>query len=150
MLVNPAGMMGKNTFPKHLFKYYSELFRDFKSSLQGEVSPVSVGREYKEIVKYFLSNPSLSIKEAVAISQADIIQTLKELKDYGIGVSVIAAVDDKIIPMEKIQEKVYSDIVDGFYSVKGSHNSILLQSKEYIGVVDHALGALEAKGNIIE
>ncbi|OHA78639.1 MAG: hypothetical protein A2V96_02975 [Candidatus Yonathbacteria bacterium RBG_16_43_6] len=146
VFINPAGMIGENTFPKHIFKFYTEVFQDFKASLRGKGVFKSVLIEYKEIAKYFLSNPALSLREAVAISQADILQMISELKQHNIGVSVISGVDDKIIPMDKLQEKVSSNSINGFYSVKGGHNEILFQPIKYMGAVDTALDALEKRG----
>ena len=70
---------------------------------------------------------------------------LRDLHQKGIGISVIHGVDDPVFPMDKMQEIVKADQIDGFYSVKGDHNEIYVHPEKYIPLVDEALQSLENK-----
>jgi hypothetical protein len=47
---------------------------------------------------------------------------------------------------EKIIPELTSKHVDGFYSMRGSHDSYYYKPEKFAMVVDQALDALEAKG----
>ncbi len=79
------------------------------------------------------------------MANTDLRDMLSSIKEKGIGVSVIAAVDDGAFPMDKMQETLGLEHLDGFYSVKGTHNSYLLDPKPYSLLVDNALDDLEIK-----
>jgi hypothetical protein len=86
-----------------------------------------------------------AVKQVFAMSDSDIRGMLEKLKKQGAGISVIHAVDDKAFPMERMQEMVNTDQVDGFYSIKGTHNEILLNHKRCSELADQALSDLEKK-----
>ncbi|MBI3630949.1 MAG: hypothetical protein HY221_01260 [Candidatus Sungbacteria bacterium] len=46
--------------------------------------------------------------------------------------------------MERVQEQTTKEMVDGFYSVNGTHNELYLHPEKYTALVDNALDALEA------
>jgi len=60
-------------------------------------------------------------------------------------ISIIHGVDDKFFPMERVQKMTTSKIVDGFYSVKGTHNEILLHQETHTKLIGQVLDALEKK-----
>ena len=47
--------------------------------------------------------------------------------------------------MERVQKMTTSKIVDGFYSVKGTHNEILLHQETHTKLIGQVLDALEKK-----
>ena len=74
-----------------------------------------------ELLKYLAKNPVRGIKEAVDSSNSQIHDVLRYLHEKGVGIVVIASVDDPVFPMERIQEIAKSDMLDGFLSVRGGH-----------------------------
>ncbi len=145
ILVDPASMIGKDN-PKRLTGDFSMdfLHQAIRGIKDGEARK-AIFRLTKESVKAIAKNPMQAIKEVLAISNTDIRATLEKLKEKGIGISVIHAVDDKAFPMERMQKAVNIQQIDGFYSIKGTHNEILLNHKEVSRLVDQALVALEQK-----
>jgi hypothetical protein len=94
------------------------------------------------------------IESVLAISTADVREMLKEIRAHGIGVSVIATTDDKFFPIEKLAGTVENgevvpeltaEDVDGFYSLRGSHDTYFYQPEKFAAVVDSAFDALDAK-----
>ena len=140
----PAGIMGKDSFPKLLGRFNAESIKTALGAITKPETRKPVLVQLTELLKY-IKNVPLSVREAIAISQADILQMMEDLKKMGIGISVIHGVDDKIFPMEKVQKNISKQHTDGFYSVKGGHHEIFLHPEKYMGVVEKALTALEKK-----
>jgi len=156
VLVAPAGMIGKDSFLNLTGRFAKEIVREnaqaiFDSQKRRRLTAMST-----ELLKYISQNVALAAKETTAISRADIYQLLEELKEKGIGISVICGVDDEVFPMDKIQKQVAenitagksaSDFLDGFYSVKGHHQELILNPEKYAGAAEAAISALENKYN---
>jgi pimeloyl-ACP methyl ester carboxylesterase len=142
VLVEPAGLIGEDNFFDLLKRFLADVREQMKQDKirpkAQNPSPLSVG------IKSVLSDISESYEEVKAISRSDITPALKKLHELGIGVSIIHAVEDKIFPMEKIQQMIKADMIDGFYSVQGPHNSIMLY-RPFGQVAEEALTALENK-----
>ena len=173
VLVNPAGIIGRDS-PWRLGKGFIE-----DSKVEAARRAHKTDRDAtdpKQFLKDILAKPGRAFQEALAISQSDIRDMLRYLKEKGIGVSIIHAADDRGFPMERVQverrpnesEKEYQDrvekvrrgdvatagesrgninttMVDGFYSVEGSHNELIQRPDLYTKLVEHALTAMEKK-----
>lgn len=158
VIVDPAGIVGKDSS--------EELKGRFKDQVTDNLAVLSDGKDpngtislstvenqvtaKKEFFKYLLKNPlraQSEIKGMTAVKLEELILELK--KSSNIGISIIHGVDDKTFPMEMVQRgaknRGLSKGIDGFYSVKGGHNELYLNPDKYVGVVDMALTALEAK-----
>ena len=141
VLVEPAGLQGKDNALSLLFRFLEDMKEDARQS-----------KDFKKVkfpspnvgVHSVLSDVVASAKELHAISKVDISQVLEKIRESGVKVSIIHAVDDKLFPMERIQEKTTAKMVDGFYSIKGTHNNIY--GYEPFGrAAEAALTALENK-----
>ncbi|HAV11640.1 MAG TPA: hypothetical protein DCX32_03825 [Candidatus Moranbacteria bacterium] len=142
--VSPAGMVGKRSTFVHSYKFFSEVRKVAGDMLVGKNDWKKTVPIIKDMGVHAARNPLMSVRESDAIAKADILQAMKRLKESGIGISVISGVDDLVFPMDQVQEKVTSDVSDGFYSVKGGHLEIALQPEKFMGAID---GALEAQEN---
>ncbi len=145
VLVGPGGLIGPDKFPKLVGRFSLNVIRSAVRAWQEPDSREAIVRDGNETGKYILKNIPRAWKEAVAISESDIHEALKELHEQGIGVAIIHGVDDPVFPMDKIQEVVKKDQIDGFYSVKGDHNEIWIHPEKYVALADQALDALEKK-----
>ena len=146
IFVDPAGLIGKDNFLSLAKRFNKEILNTFINEFINKSSgykKVSLG----EIIKYTkgLTDPIKAIEEAEAISKTDIINMLKEIKNKGIGVAVLSAADDKIFPMDKIQKNLNSNMVDGFYSLRGGHNEIIFRPVEYSALINDIFKKLEDK-----
>lgn len=145
VLVNPGGMIGEDS-PRQLVKRTAE-------ETLAEASATISDKEKREHAATILRigtesaarNPAQSLREMRAIAGTQIHELLRGLKERGVRISIIHSVDDKIFPMERVQEIAREDQLDGFYSVKGTHNIFALEPREYTELVDQALSALETK-----
>ena len=150
VLVDPAGMVGEDTKGRlvkgaaldiglQTARIYKKLltregFEAFKQS----------NTAAKALVEVFAQNPRHTIESIGVIAETQIHEILKTLKELGIKISIVHGVDDKFFPMEKVQQQTTTEMVDGFYSVKGTHNQLYLHPEQYTFLVDTALDALEA------
>ena len=150
VLVDPAGMVGEDTKGRlvkgaaldiglQTARIYKKLltregFEAFKQS----------NTAAKALVEVFAQNPQHTIESIGVIAETQIHEILKTLKELGIKISIVHGVDDKFFPMEKVQQQTTTEMVDGFYSVKGTHNQLYLHPEQYTFLVDTALDALEA------
>lgn len=94
---------------------------------------------------YLKANPVRAVKELWAISQAQIEDMLRYLRDKSIKVVVVGAVDDTMFPMDKMQQNTQADFVDGFVSVRGGHMQIQVHPEVYMSAVESMLPQPEKK-----
>ncbi|PIR83013.1 hypothetical protein COU19_02500 [Candidatus Kaiserbacteria bacterium CG10_big_fil_rev_8_21_14_0_10_56_12] len=142
VLVSPAGLIGEDTFFQILHRTIADITLEQK--LGKDMQKVEYPSPGSEGATSILSNIPASIKEIQAIAHSDITGVLKYLKEKGVLVSIIHAVDDKLFPMERVQEMTKADMITGFYSVKGTHN--MIYNYEPFGrAAEAALSALEDK-----
>lgn len=143
VLYNPAGIIGKDTLPRLV-----------KGALANPGHPQSISEipvtetETKrlklaadEARKYVIKNPSRGLEEIMAISQAQIEDMLRYLREKGIKIIIVGAVDDTYFPMERMQKNKnvkYLDTVDGFLSVTGAHDQLKVDDR-YISAIESML-----------
>lgn len=147
IFVNVGGLIGPDKFPK-LAGRFSMNFIQEALLLGKEPNPdreVHIGKTLLETTKYILKNPLRALRESVAISESEINGMLENLHDSGVGVVVVNGVDDPVFPMEKMQEVVKREQVDGFLSVEGGHNEIFANPEKFIPAIDNLLDTVEKK-----
>lgn len=146
IFVSPAGMIGRDTLAR--------LTRDFTSDIIGQTvkglfrEPRRLGkisRSFWEATKAVLDDPKKTWEEIKSMVNYQIPDLLAELKKQGHGISIIHGVSDKTFPMDRVQKLTNRGIVDGFVSVKGSHNEMYLKPHPFTEWVDHLLDAMEKK-----
>ncbi|HEX9503696.1 MAG TPA: hypothetical protein VF974_05240 [Patescibacteria group bacterium] len=142
VLVEPAGLIGEDNFFSLVIRFLKDMKEEkaqAKHFKRAEFpSPASVG------IKSVLSDIPGSAREVQAIAKSDITKFLEEIHKSGVGISIIHGVDDKLFPMDKVQKMTKEKMIDGFYSVKGSHN--MIYSYEPFGrLAETALTDLEKK-----
>ncbi|MBU6431317.1 hypothetical protein KGQ29_02995, partial [Patescibacteria group bacterium] len=150
VLVDPAGMIGKDNLPRLASGFSIDLIKQIISEMTKEkpTKDQTTGGGPLDALKaanVLIKSPLQAIRSVFAIANSDIRNMLKSIKEKGIGISVIHPVDDRAFPMEKMQEALGVEHLDGFYSVKGSHNSYFLDPKPYTLLIDNALDDLEKK-----
>lgn len=139
VLANPAGIIGHDTFPRLLERFSSAHIKMRISALLGEERPGRL-RAQKETIKEFAKNPVRSLKEAIALSGADTVGLIQELRGMGIKIAVMANVDDPVFPMARMQETLQKNQLDGFLSLRGDHYDINVDAPRYTKA---ALGLLD-------
>lgn len=147
VLVDPSGIIGKDNLAHLSVRFTKDFLRQRKRIEKEEELAGAVKNLLRRSQLPLLKSPRRALGEVTAISQADIRHLLENLKQKGIGISIIHAVDDQAFPMERVQQMVNTKQVDGFYSVQGTHNEILLHPEKYSKLVDQALDALEHKSD---
>jgi pimeloyl-ACP methyl ester carboxylesterase len=148
VLFTPAGLIGKDSFGR-LLKGFSQKNKPAKS-LEGRLDIDASAFEKTaaaEAMKYIKKNPLRALREAIGISQSETHELLRYLHEKGIGIVVMASVDDPVFPMDKMQKIVKDDMLDGFVSVGGKHGVIGEPSGRYVRVAEKMLTALEEKQN---
>lgn len=150
VLVNPAGLTGKDTIPKLVGRFAKKNWQNFVWNMTDKDARRTVVRGQTEGAKYIAQNPRRAYQEVRAISQSEIQGMLHDLHDEGIGIAVIHGVDDAGFPMDRMQKVVKSEarsdgFVDGFLSVKGGHDDLYIHPNKYTGAAEKMLTALEKK-----
>ncbi|OGY48953.1 MAG: hypothetical protein A3B89_04565 [Candidatus Buchananbacteria bacterium RIFCSPHIGHO2_02_FULL_40_13] len=154
VFVDPAGMIGQDSFFDLAYRFA------IKEGRQSKLPPLMM---LKAMMEYVGQNPAMSFKEVKQMSQADIYEVLKYLKKQGLGLAFVFGVDDVVFPMDRVQ-KTYSqkreaeeigsfkDILDGFYSISGTHGEFIghgemLEPQVLPKAVGKILSALEKKSS---
>lgn len=102
------------------------------------------------VAKYIAANPARTIAEAQAIAKADIFKSIENLRELGMGISIIHGVNDPLEPMTATfrgaKEKGTEGHMptDGYYSVRYGHNT-LARDTRYVDAALDALKGLEYK-----
>lgn len=152
ILVDHAGMVGEDTAGRlvtgaaldiglQMTRIYQKLLtkEGFKAFRQSNTAA-------KALAGVLTANPRRTVESVGVIAQTQIDEILKTLTELGIKISIIHAVDDNFFPMNRVQKQTTKNMVNGFYSVKGTHNQLYLHPDQYTALVDQALDALEALG----
>lgn len=145
VFVNPAGIIGKDSFlglaKRFVIDNGLQNLKIMKENPQWKDKLKDVQKSFKE---FLFANPKLALQGVNTLSGADIFEQLKEIKNNGIKVSFICSVDDKVFEMDKIQELIKEEHLDGFYSIKGAHSNVKFDEKVQ-GAILEALETLEKK-----
>lgn len=149
VLIDPAGLIDDETTPRLATSFCLDIVQGAlnkeklpRPNIERSVQPGSPTDLFGAL-KNMAGNPMHSLKEVLAMRDADIRFILEDLKAQGKHISIIQGARDTIFPMERMQRVVNTTQVDGFYSVYGAHNEINLNPEAYIHVIDVALDALE-------
>jgi hypothetical protein len=106
---NPAALIGKDEPLKLIARNTRKDARNVLETIKGNIGIKTEGRALKEGLKYILKNLIRSLGEVREISQSQLEDTLKDLHDQGMGIAVMAGVDDRTFTMDRIQKIVKSD-----------------------------------------
>ena len=146
VLVSPAGLTGKDSFSRLASGFFHDIAGQTVKALLHEPNHLGkIGTAFWEAMKAIASDPKKTWEEVMAMVNYQIPELLAELKQQGHGISIIHGAQDKAFPMERVQQMVNSGLVDGFISVKGSHNELYLNPQPITEWVDHLLDAMEKK-----
>lgn len=141
VFVEPVGLIGYDRLRNLIGRWGKMVAKDTGHFIR-DSRKKNMSRAFTEAAKYAFSNPIRTFAEAGVISASDIYKSLSKLKENGIGVSVIHAVDDTLFPMEKVmktaKEKGGMNTI-GFYSVKGDHREISVHPEKYAALAVNAL-----------
>ncbi len=163
VLYAPAGLIGEDTFGR-LMKGFSQ---QDANKLDLDTLPVPEGLSEEEAEQYkisrkeaqkkveglisgfikYLKNPIRSLNEAKDISKSQIHDLLRFLhEEKGIKIAVMAGTEDPVFPMDRIQETVKEDMLDGFLSLRGGHGEIGDNPELYMTAAADLLVKLKNKG----
>lgn len=155
LFVNPAGVHQPDGAVTLLGRSLNELGRSTLHELSGIANdkitaplPPTIPRMsnvFSVTLRSIIENPKLIWNSFEAGGTMDISPLLKELRAKGHRVSIIHGVDDEMLPMDRVQDFVTPDMVDGFYSVKGGHTELFAHPEKFNTIIDEALDALEKK-----
>ena len=134
ILVNPAGLHGKDSFINLAGRFSKEAVK-----LLRQYSQIEARVAIAETVKYILSNVQKAIREGQEIATAHLDDVIKDIVSRGIKVHIVGAVNDSVFPPDKLQKVAAPMSPNGFYSVIGSHNDIYLKPEQFVKIVENAL-----------
>lgn len=153
VLVEPAGLIDEDSFGRLSVDFPLDLVQEAinaeklpRPKIDRSVKPGSPADLFGAL-KNIAGSPIQSLKEVLAIKDADIRNILETLKSKGIHISVVHGARDTVFPMERMNKIVNTKQVDGFYSVYGAHNEMNSNPEAYTTVIDSALDALEKLSN---
>lgn len=157
VLVDPAGIIGQDNWYRLVKGRIAEAVATGISEAKREKADTDrmLPKLQSPLIplKVLAGNLKGTVASIKAMTESDVVGVLKDLRNDGIGISIIAGADDKVFPMEKMQKALGRDAetgelqnaVTGFYSVKGGHDDLFTRPEQYTGAVDAALDALEKR-----
>jgi pimeloyl-ACP methyl ester carboxylesterase len=156
VLVNPAGIIGKDNLLRLGIGFLKDSLTQAWREATAAATPEKRKRgglvkgerhtfERHTFFRTLASQPLHTAREVVSMSDADILNMLKTLKEKGVGVSIVHTVNDKGFPMERVQQAVEAGMIDGFVSAFGTHNEIQIRPEKYTRAAEACLTAMEKK-----
>lgn len=145
VLVNPAGMIGKDSLPRLMVGFSTDIVKGHIDEIRKNGFSKPLVRMGRELGRSIISDPVNSFKEVLAISNAEIHDMLIELRKKDIKIAVVSAVDDDAFPTERMQGIMKPEMYDGFYTVRGKHNQFVLEAGIYTELCESALLGLQAR-----
>jgi pimeloyl-ACP methyl ester carboxylesterase len=140
ILYNPSGYIGDGLaqlgkrFTDETAQFFGTVLTSLLMSGFDELPP-STG----PIIGRFLRNPQLISQEIQAIAQTNIRDTVGAIRENGIPVYLVGCTDDKLFPYHKMTKELGKHDVDGIFSIRGSHTSLLSAPEKYMPVIKHML-----------
>ena len=139
IMAMPAGLIGKDTFPKLAGRFLKELLagginiaKDLKKPKFNGFNRFKRSGTYgHDITRYILKNPLLAYKEVSAIANSDTGYMVKNLEEQGIEIEIITGSNDPAFPPERIK-KNNPDLLDNIHMEDGeygSHGEIFMDPK---------------------
>jgi pimeloyl-ACP methyl ester carboxylesterase len=147
ILYSPAGLIGKDS----IFRLQKGAGANTASTKSISEVPITYAEtEYLKSTThitpdYMKANPIRALKETWTISQARIEDMLRYLREKGIRIIVVGAVDDTMFPMGSatqaggMQKNVKKDFIDGFLAVKGGHMQIQVHPEIFMSAIETML-----------
>jgi pimeloyl-ACP methyl ester carboxylesterase len=130
VLIAPAGLIGKDSlinlairFAKNFFAERPETLSSFPVEEQ-EKNLSSLSSKIERVKHCVYENLFRVLSEIQGIVKSDIRDQLEKLKEAGVNIVIVAAVDDKVFPIERIQKMVKANIIKGFLVIRGGHGDI--------------------------
>ena len=150
-LFAPAGLIGEDTFTR-LLNGFTGQWKGRAGTPSMSTIPVTetekkVGAVSQAEGAKYLINPVRAAMEGIAMSKSNsqIHEALRYLHKKGVSISVVAGVDDPVFPMERIQEIVKGDMLDGFLSVRGGHGAVGEHPELYIEAIKGLVKSMKKK-----
>ena len=158
VLVAPAGMVGDDNYLRLMHGFAGQSYKA-KPSMEGigqrpaieatETAKVVGANAMRSFINYVRSNPARALEETLTLANKesqihDLLRYLHE--EVGIKIAVMAAVDDPVFHMDKIQETAKADMLDGFISMRGGHGDIGEHPELFVKAAESLLTQLKEKG----
>lgn len=156
VLVSPGGLIGPDNLPRLGLDFNRDILGQwahgaFRNNEHGKKSLKAI----HEAIKAWIDDPQKTWQAIMAMVEYEIPDLLKGLKQEGHGITIIHGAHDLAFPMKRMAGSVErgqvkpgvvtKDMVDGFISVRGSHNQMYLEPHPFTELIDQQLDALERK-----
>lgn len=145
VLVEPVGVIGKDTFFKQWMRHLADGLAGLapveKLKEYPRTSQVNIRESDKLKLKHYFKLQSWKhvINTAKALANTDATKFLADVRQKGVKVSIIHSADSRLVPSKRIQDTLPKDSVDGFYELPGPHGAYNLYPEAYTQAIEHAL-----------
>jgi pimeloyl-ACP methyl ester carboxylesterase len=145
VLIESPGLFGRDTWWRLVGRFLADAIRSSFDCISQPPLRQLLFLATRQIASSLVRSPVRAVREIASIAGSQIRMRLRRLTKAGISLAVIHGVDDGTFPMQRVQELVDADMVDGFFSVKGRHGQFQLDPTKYTKLADYALTAMDAK-----
>ncbi|MBP6882664.1 MAG: alpha/beta hydrolase [Candidatus Levybacteria bacterium] len=131
VLVNPAGLIGQDTFLRLSTSFSKAIGQDMIRSIQSLRSTQrrgefirNFGNTTLETAKYVSQNPLRALSEVRYLVKSDTSDLVKQLTDTGINIGILANWDDPVFPEPRMREMLEGQDIAQFHTIAGGHNAL--------------------------
>ena len=144
LLINPAGIIGKDSLPGLAARFVKSMVLDFSRRCQ-ELVQKGKHQEHSRLMRHILKGggPSLSPyapKEVNALASRQVGDSLSTLREKGVHICIMRTKGDEAFPVTRstLQPKDYDSLVE----VEGAHDFPIIEPEKFIPLAIQALEKL--------
>ncbi len=134
VLIGPGGLVERESFPELVGRFVLNMFQGGPSILWNKNEFVSFVRSLVDMSKYFLSNPMLGLLEGSAVSHSHMQESLVDLHEAGVSVTIVCGTKDVVFPHKKMKSIATFTWID-IRDMAGGHDDICVHPQRYISLI---------------
>jgi pimeloyl-ACP methyl ester carboxylesterase len=149
VLVGPAGLTdsGAESVMRRVEGFFRTMLQDVAHFLLDKTERWPLLRAFFESVRSMLRAPIASAKEVGAIVHFNMLDILPRLKKRGLSVSVVHGTNEKMFPLEHMQQLSREKSIFGFFPIIGDYHHDMYFNKEAL-FIESILKEMEEAGEL--
>ncbi|MCA9358832.1 hypothetical protein KC926_01350 [Candidatus Kaiserbacteria bacterium] len=145
VLISPVGLSDNVSKTDLAVNFSREVVSGFFDWLKTEKGREMMMGVSKSVIGRLVGSPIKSWKQVLGMTNVNLVEELKALREQGVGVSIVHGVNDKLISTDDMQKLLNQEAIDDLHLFEGSHPDFLFKAEECTKIVDDALDKLSAK-----
>lgn len=153
VLLNPAGMMGKDSLKRLAFGFTKDTLDHIIRGIRDRSLREPVFRSLRLGLDTLRADPVSAVRQVLAIANTDTRDTLQDLRRNGVRIGLLQTVHDRTFPPEKVLANISFhdfDNISWFPDRKAIHTEPVLQPSAFAKMIHRVLLQFDGEENARE